>query len=293
MIMSMTGYGSGQAKDNEREITIEIKTLNHRYLDPHIRLPKNIAFIEQEMRNIIKERLYRGRVDVYIEYVNFDDSMYRVELNRPLLKNYMRKFDILKNDFNIENDITATALLAIPDMFILHRNAEDEELIMELARYAMDKAISSVRSMRAKEGKKLKEDILKRAYYIREMVDGLRLKTAVVVEEYKERLKLRLEEIIPAGSELDINRLNMEVVYFADRSNITEEIIRLDSHIDQLEDTLNMDGSIGRKLDFLMQEMGRESNTIGAKSSDTEITSIVVELKSEIEKIREQVQNIE
>ena len=289
----MTGFGSGRAKLEGREISIEIKTLNHRYLDLNIRLPRDIAFIEEDVRKIIQEQLSRGRVDVYVDYVNAGESLYEIEPNRPLLSLYMEVFNRLEQEMNIENDITMNSLLNIPDMFLLHQDLEDEELIASLVSDAMNEAISSLKHMRSIEGEKLKKDILERAHYMRDMVRQIEVQAPSVVEEYRQKLEARLEEILPPESDFDQNRFSTEVAYFAERSNITEEIIRLYSHIDQLEEILNIGGCIGRKLDFLIQEMNREVNTIGSKSSDIQITNLVVDLKSEIEKIREQIQNIE
>lgn len=289
----MTGFGSGRAKLEGREISIEIKTLNHRYLDLNIRLPRDIAFIEEDVRKIIQEQLSRGRVDVYVDYVNAGESLYEIEPNRPLLNLYMEVFNRLEQEMNIENDITMNSLLNIPDMFLLHQDLEDEELIASLVSDAMNEAISSLKHMRSIEGEKLKKDILERAHYMRDMVRQIEVQAPSVVEEYRQKLEARLEEILPPESDFDQNRFSTEVAYFAERSNITEEIIRLYSHIDQLEEILNIGGCIGRKLDFLIQEMNREVNTIGSKSSDIQITNLVVDLKSEIEKIREQIQNIE
>ncbi len=293
MVMSMTGFGNSKIERDGREISVEIRALNHRYLDINTRVPRTIAFVEEDVRNIIKGHLSRGRVDIHIDYINTGESLLEVEPNRPLIDSYLKAFAEIEREYNIRNDITMNSLLNISDMFLVSQESEDEEFIRSLIHDAMDEAISSLIDMRSIEGEKLKKDILKRADHIYNVINQIELRAPVVVDEYREKLNDRLEEILSPGLDFDYNRFNMEVAYFADRSSITEEIIRLYSHIDQLQVILKAEGPIGRKLDFLVQEMNREANTIGSKSNDLHITNLVVDLKSELEKIREQVQNIE
>lgn len=293
MVMSMTGFGNSQIECQGREITVEVRTLNHRYLDINIRLPRTIAFVEEDIRKIVQEHISRGRVEVYIDYINTGEPLLEVEPNTPLIELYLKAFEEIEEQYNIKNDITMNSLLNVPDMFLINQRAEDDELIRTLIHKAMDSALCSLKEMRSTEGGKLKEDILMRAHNMKQIVEAIELRAPSVVEEYRDRLQARLEELLSPSSELDENRFNTEVAYFADRSNIDEELTRLYSHIAQLESILSDEGPMGRKLDFLVQEMNREANTIGSKSSDIDITSHVVELKSEIEKIREQIQNIE
>ncbi|HHW71172.1 MAG TPA: YicC family protein [Clostridiales bacterium] len=293
MVMSMTGFGNSQIESQGRAISVEIRTLNHRYLDINIRLPRTIAFVEEDIRKIIQEHISRGRVDVYIDYRNIGEPIFEVEPNTPLIELYLKAFDEVERQYNIRNDVTMNSLLNIPDVFLIDQKPEDDEVVKKLIHKAVDSALCVLTDMRFIEGKKLKEDILTRTQNIKKIVEEIGLRAPLVVEEYREKLQSRIEELLSPGSDIDENRFNIEVAYFADRSNIDEEVTRLYSHITQLESILEGEGPMGRKLDFLVQEMNREANTIGSKSNDIDITNWVVELKSEIEKIREQIQNIE
>lgn len=292
MATSMTGFGRAKVEQQDMEFTVEVKTLNHRYLDINMRLPKIISFLEEDIRNLVQERLNRGRVEIYISTsVRTKDSV-EVQLNQPLIESYIACFNQLSEKYGIEPDISLSTLINIQDLFQVVEKEQDEEIIRVLVLKALGEALDKVEDMRTKEGEKLKEDIIMRCGLIRDMLQDIESRAPMVVEEYRLKLKNRIEELIKT-TELDENRFNTEVAFFADRSNITEEIVRLKSHLNQMEEILKKEGAIGRKLDFLVQEMNREANTIGSKANDICIVNLVVDMKSEIEKIREQVQNIE
>ncbi|WP_129721338.1 YicC/YloC family endoribonuclease [Xylanivirga thermophila] len=293
MAVSMTGFGRGIINEQGREISVEIKTLNHRFLDINLRIPRNISFVEENVRSLIQSNLSRGRVEVFVDYVNTSEDGYQVDINDSLLKSYLASFERLEQEYNIRNDMAMSHILGIDDIIVVNQAPEDEELIGDMAKQATMKALELLKTMRKDEGHRLQQDISMRADMILDMTMEIEKRAPLVVEEYKEKLGQRLSEILKATPDLDEARFNTEVAYFADRSNITEELVRLDSHINQLKETLVLDTPIGRKLDFLVQEMNRETNTIGSKANDLVITNYVVEMKSELEKIREQIQNIE
>jgi uncharacterized protein (TIGR00255 family) len=292
MARSMTGFGRAKVENQGLGFTVEIKTLNHRYLDINIRLPKVISFLEEDLRKRIQDRLERGRVEVYIQGSSQANDKIEVQLNKPLVESYIDCFEYLTENYNIKSDISLSTLTGIQDLFQVVEKEQDEDVVKEMVLMAFDEALGKVLEMRDIEGCRLEKDIIMRGHLIKDMVGAIEDRAPAVIEEYRIKLKNRITELIQ-GTDLDENRFNMEVALFADRSNITEEIIRLRSHLDQLDEILKQKGSIGRKLDFLVQEMNREANTIGSKANDLNIINLVVDIKSEIEKIREQVQNIE
>lgn len=288
----MTGFGRGKSEDENREISIELKTINHRYLDINLRMPRSLSILEEDIRKALQASLTRGRVEVYINYVNNTPDKASVTLNESLAQSYIDSLTLLAETFGLNKNIDLSILTGIDDIFTITESEDDAELLSELVSNALNEALSALRQMREKEGSFLVEDILKRTSQIDNMLNEIEKRSPMVIEEYRSKLETRLAELLKT-TELDENRFNTEVAYYADRSNITEEIIRLKSHINQLRLTMGKGGSIGRKLDFIVQEMNRETNTIGSKSGDVQITNNVVEIKSELEKIREQIQNIE
>ena len=290
--MSMTGYGRGKAEDDRREVTVELKTVNHRYLDINVRMPRVMTLLEEDVRKRIQQSLSRGRVEVYVSYKNKAQDQITVTLNMPVAESYHAAFQTLAEKFNIDMKPDLALLTSVSDIFTVTEQEENEEELKELLFKALDEALGIVREMREKEGRFLATDVIERAQLINNMIDAVEKQSPTVVEDYRRKLEQRLKELLKT-TELDEARFQTEVAYFADRSNITEEIIRLRSHLSQLRHTLEAGGTIGRKLDFIVQEMNREANTIGSKSSDITITNYVVDIKSEIEKIREQIQNIE
>lgn len=292
MVLSMTGFGRGKAKDDNRELTIELKTVNHRYLDISLRMPRLMNALEEEFRKKIREALSRGRVEVSVSYKDIAKNQINVTVNEPVADAYHNAFKKLAEIFAIDSKPDLSVLSNISDIFSISEPEEDEEAIGKLLFSALEDALKVMLDMRKKEGEFLSKDIIGRCDIIKQLVDSIEERSPSVVEEYRKKLELRLKELLN-NTELEESRFQTEIAYFADRSNITEEIIRLHSHLAQLKQTIKKGGSVGRKLDFIVQEMNREANTIGSKSSDITITNHVVEIKSEIEKIREQVQNIE
>ncbi|NLX70405.1 MAG: YicC family protein [Clostridiales bacterium] len=292
MIYSMTGFGRGKIEEEGREITVEVKTLNHRFLDVYVRLPRNLSFLEEHIRSTVRKHLTRGRVEVNLSCSNHIDAAVDVNINKPLLNAYLSCFDKLEQEHNIMNDIALSSLVNIPDIFIINEKDEDQENLKNMVINLVEEVLADVKDMRRIEGGRLKEDLLQRIELIKSMLSSIEKRAPYVVDEYREKLKNRLNEILH-GTDLDENRFNMEVAFFAERCNITEEIVRFHSHIGQFINILDASEPAGRKLDFLVQEMNREINTIGSKANDLTISGLVVEIKSELEKIREQVQNIE
>ena len=292
MVLSMTGFGRGKAEDNGREVNIELKTINNRYLDINLRLPRSFTFLEDETRKNIQQVISRGRVEVYIGYKNKGQDQVSVTLNESIADAYLEAFQALSKKFRIENNSDMATIAGVNDIFTVTEKEDDENALRELLSSALNQALDVLTQMRQKEGTFLMEDVLERSKLINTMVDLIEERSPIVVEDYRKKLEQRLKELLKS-TDLDETRFNTEVAFFADRSNITEEIIRLRSHLAQLTQTLKAGGSIGRKLDFIVQELNREANTIGSKSGDITITNQVVEMKSEIEKIREQIQNLE
>jgi uncharacterized protein (TIGR00255 family) len=292
VVLSMTGFGRGKAEDDSREINIELKTINHRYLDINLRMPRSLFFLEDEVRKYIQQAISRGRVEAYIGYNNKANDQITVTVNQSVANAYIDAFKELAALLQTDERPGLAVLSDIDDIFTITEQEEDEESLRCLMFNALDQALQVLIQMRQKEGQYLAEDIWERSKTINDMLDAIEARSPLVVEEYRNKLEQRLKDLLKT-TDLDEARFNTEVAYFADRSNITEEIIRLRSHIIQLQQTLKAESPIGRKLDFIVQEMNREANTIGSKSSDVTITNKVVEIKSELEKIREQVQNLE
>lgn len=291
--MSMTGYGKGEDENELYRFKIEIKSVNHRYIDINVKLPRQINYLEEVIKKETKEYLFRGKIDIYINLEYLNESQTDIEIDENLAKSYYNALTELKDNLNLKDEISLDNIVNIPDIIKTKRREIDEENILGVLKNALNISLKNISSMREKEGIELKNDILLKLINIKEYVKVIEDRSPTVVIEYKTKLNDRINELIENDTILDKDRLNNEVAFFADKASIDEEIVRLNSHIKQLELILKEEGSIGRKLDFLIQEFNREINTIGSKSSDTIITSHVVELKSEIEKIREQIQNIE
>lgn len=293
MIQSMTGFGKGIAADGESEIRIELKTLNNRYLDINTRIPKDLAFLEEDIRSQVKRQIRRGRVELYLTYEQYEGASARVMVDHGILGQYVQAFAEMRERHGIEPDLTASAMVKLPDVVQLTHDDADEEAIGTLAREALRGAIEGLTQMRIREGKNLAADIGERAEKLLGMLDTVKERSPEVVKEYREKLTNRIQELCKDAVSLDETRLESEVAYMADRCDIAEEITRLESHLTEIGRLLEINGAVGRKLDFLIQEINREINTIGSKSSDLTITRLVVDMKSETERIREQVQNIQ
>ncbi|WP_432400710.1 YicC/YloC family endoribonuclease [Wukongibacter sp. M2B1] len=293
MIYSMTGYGRGEASDESRSFLIEIKSVNHRYNDIIIRMPKKYSAFEEKIRKIIKDYVNRGRIEVYITLDESKDEDVIIKPNLNVIQQYYNSLVEIKEKLNLEEEISLVQLTRFPDTFSIENKEDEEDVIWEVLSKALNQAVTSLVSMRKAEGLKLAEDIKNRSEKIHSIVKEIEKLTPIIVKEYRNKLFDRIRELTEDTIEIDEERIALEVSIYADKSNIAEEIVRLFSHIDQLNSITNESGAVGRKLDFLIQEMNREINTIGSKSSDINISSMVIEVKSELEKIREQVQNIE
>lgn len=292
MIKSMTGFGRGEHEEHGRSFTVEIKTINHRYSDINIRLPRQLSYLEDNVRKYIMGYISRGKVDVLITQDKFSEEDIHVSVDDALASAYVKALRDLRDRYGLIDDISVSVVSKFPDIINVTKVEESGEVVWETLCAAMGKSISNLLRMREKEGSKLAEDIVCRKDYLKSIVQKIEERSPVVVKEYKEKLQERIKEISDDIC-VDEMRLAAEVALFADRSNITEEVVRLYSHLDQLGAILKEDEPVGRKLDFLVQEMNREINTIGSKAGDLQITRLVVDAKSEIEKIREQIQNIE
>lgn len=294
MIKSMTGFGRGEYSDGKRNITAEIKTVNHRYSDINIKMPKRYSFAEEKIKAIAKKKIKRGKAEISIIVENLTEDDVTVKLNTLIAGQYVDNLKELKNTFDLIGDIDIRLVATMPDVMKAIPDVEDEEELIKVMEQAVVSATKNLDEMRALEGGKLTEDLLMRGDLVRDIVKKIETRAPLVVKDYTDKLYNRIKELTEDAVDVPDERILMEAAIFADKSNITEELVRLDSHMIQLKKILTEESSpVGKKLDFLVQEMNREANTIGSKSNDLEITSLMLETKSEIEKIREQVQNIE
>ncbi len=292
MIRSMTGYGRGEFETNCRKFTVEIKSVNHKYNDFSVKLPRSLFYLEDEIRKYLSSRIKRGKTDIYISFETFSKDDIEITVNEVLAEMLVEKLNFLKEKYNLSSNETLSLVTKFPDVLTVEKKNEDEDEIRKSMFQAIDIALESFVKMREKEGENLKNDILEKVNVIEDTVKNITLLSEVVVEEYKNKLETRINELLQKY-EIDEQRLATEVAIVADKCCIDEEITRLKSHIIQMREILHNGGQIGRKLDFVVQEMNRESNTIASKSNDIRITNYSITLKSEIEKIREQIQNIE
>ena len=297
MIKSMTGFGRGEYSDEISKVTVEIRSVNHRYLDIYVKMPRRYSFAEETIKSAIKERLHRGKVEVSVSVDNIGKSDSDVRLDKELAARYYNVLSELKDsfDFGEESRVSLSLLSKMPDVIVTTPAAEDEEAMAKRLLGATGKALDDFCSMREAEGEKLAADLSARADTIQEIRDRIEKRAPEIEKEYAAKFKARVEDILGGVYEVPEERIALEAAIFADKGNITEELVRLGSHISQLRGFLQSDGreAVGKKIDFLIQEMNREANTIGSKSNDREITSSMLDLKAEIEKVREQVQNIE
>lgn len=294
MIKSMTGFGRGEFTDGKRNITVEIKSLNHRYSDINIRMPRRYSFVEDHIKKEIKEFAKRGKIDVSIMVENIKESDITVKLNEPIAAQYIENLNRLQNIFEIDGEVDIRLIAGLPEVFKQIPDVEDEEAIKIAVLTPVRQAAENLDRMRRIEGEELAEDLLYRGNYILDIVTRIEEKAEDVPKEYAEKLKTRIEELLEGSVEVPEDRILLEAAMFADKCNITEELTRLKSHMVQLEKIITAGkGSDGKKLDFLVQEMNREANTIGSKANNIDITNMMLQIKAEIEKIREQVQNIE
>lgn len=292
MIRSMTGYGLGEAVLNGKKFTVEIRSVNHRYSDINIRMPRTMNCLEENVKNFLKDRISRGKIDVFISFESTSGDDYEISLNESLAEAYVKALKKIKENNDVIDDISVSLISKFPDVITINKKEDDKDFLWGLLEKSLIEAFNAFILMREKEGSKLQKDLLEKSLKLEEHLSVIKERSPYLVQEYKIKLEKRLQEILPNHS-LDENRIAVEVALFADKCSIDEEIVRLESHISQFRDIITTEDVVGRKLDFLAQEMNREVNTIGSKANDLQITHSVVELKSEIEKIREQIQNLE
>ena len=292
MIKSMTGFGRCEVTKGERKITVEMKSVNHRYLDVNIKMPKKLNFFEAAIRNELKNYIQRGKVDVFITYEDLTETNVCVTYNKELAAEYMKYLTQMAEDFSLDNDIRVSTLSRYPEVLGMEEQTVDEEELWQLLCEAIDGAAEKFVETRIKEGENLKIDLISKLDGMLTHVDYITERSPQIIAEYKQKLQEKVQELIE-DSKVDESRLLMEVTIFADKVCVDEELVRLRSHIETTKENLLQGGSIGRKLDFIAQEMNREANTILSKTNDLEISNRGIELKTEIEKVREQIQNIE
>ena len=294
MIKSMTGFGRGEFADGKRNITVEIKSVNHRYSDINIRMSRRYSFVEDYIKKEIKKFAKRGKIEVSIMVENITESDITIRLNEPIAEQYIENLNRLQDQYELDGEVELSLIAGLPEVFKQIPDVEDEEEMKISILTPVSQAVENLDNMRRLEGEKLAEDLLSRGKYILDLVNKIETKAEDVPNEYADKLKARISELLDGNVEIPEDRIMLEAAIFADKCNITEELTRLKSHVHQLETIINTGkGSDGKKIDFLVQEMNREANTIGSKANNIDITGIMLQIKAEIEKIREQVQNIE
>jgi len=292
LIKSMTGYGRAVSNCEGREITVEIRSVNNRYLDCNVKLPRIFSYTEDRVKQLVKDHVSRGKVDVFISVAYTAGEDVKITLNKPVLEGYLAAMQSIAVDYPVKDDISVTALTRLPDVFLVEKPEIDEEARAAEILQTVESALQQYDTMRITEGAALKQDLLNRRQTILELVDKVEARSPVTVAEYRSRLQAKMQEVL-ASTTIDESRILTEAAVFADKVAVDEETVRLRSHMNQLQSMLAGGGAIGRKLDFLLQEMNREANTIGSKGNDLEQARTVVDIKAELEKIREQTQNIE
>ena len=292
MLHSMTGYGRAVQTLNGREITVELRSVNNRFLDCSVRLPRAFYYAEDALKQSVKERVSRGKVDMFVTVNVTAAENVRISLNRPVLEGYLEALRTIAKDYQVREDITATSLTRFPDVFVVEKQEEDEKQITADIVSVAQEALCAYDRMRCTEGENLAADLRSRAAVILSYVERVAKRSPVTVPAYRTRLEAKMREVL-ASTAIDASRILTEAAIFADKVAVDEETVRLRSHLAQMEKLLSEGGPVGRKLDFLLQEMNREANTIGSKGNDIEQARNVVEIKAELEKIREQIQNIE
>lgn len=292
MIKSMTGFGRAEVAENNRKFTVEMKSVNHRYLDVNIKMPKKLNFFESAIRGELKKYISRGKVDMFITYEDFSENTSSVRYNREIAEEYLNYLRQMAEEFGLDDDIRVSSLSRYPEVFTMEEQSVDEEELWK----ALQKAISNASEMfvqsRIVEGEHLRDDLIDKLDGMLKLVDFVAERSPKIIAEYRQKLEDKVKELL-GDNTVDEGRLLTEVTIFADKVCVDEEIVRLRSHIETTKNTLREGGSIGRKLDFIAQEMNREANTILSKANDLEISNCAIELKTEIEKVREQIQNIE
>ena len=288
----MTGYGRNQATVDDRDILVEIRSVNNRYYDFSARIPRAYGYLEEKLKNLLQGSISRGKVEICVSVYNTESKDEFIEVNKSVAKGYIQALRQVNEDLALKDDLTLSQLIKLPDVFSVKKIIDDEELIWTSVKTVADTALEKFVQMRETEGEKLKEDVISRLDTITEMIRVVAERSPTITENYRNRLFTKLKEVL-SDNNIDEQRILLEAAIFSEKIAVDEETVRLKSHIHQFRELLDLSEPVGRKLDFLVQEMNREANTIGSKSQDIEITRIVVDIKSEIEKIREQIQNIE
>ena len=292
MIKSMTGYGRAVVTVNGREFTVELRSVNNRYLDCTVKLPRNLSFAEDSVKQAVKAAVSRGKVDVYISMKSEAAEDTAITLNKTVLEGYLSAMRQMVTEYGVQDDISVSAVAKLPEVFLVEKPQVDEEALMQDLMSVVNQALQGYDAMRCAEGKALEADLRSRGNVILELISQVEQGNAQTVIDYRMRLEAKLQEVL-ASTNIDQGRILTEAAIFADKVAVDEETVRLRSHLDQMNAMLTSGGAVGRKLDFLLQEMNREANTIGSKCTDVRLARIVVEIKAELEKIREQTQNIE
>ena len=293
MIKSMTGFGRCEVADGERKFTVEMKSVNHRYLDVNIRMPKKLNFFETSIRNFLKQRIQRGKVDLFITYEDLSESQVSLKFNETLAAEYLSYFKKMAETFSLENDIRVSSLSRYPEVLTMEEQVVNEEELWNGLEKALDGAVKQFVETRTQEGTRLRDDIVEKLDNMLILVDYVEERAPQIIAEYREKLENKVKDLL-ADAQIEESRIAAEVVIFSDKMCTDEEVVRLRSHIVHMKETLlSGENGIGRKLDFIAQEMNREANTILSKANDLTTSNIAIDLKTEIEKVREQIQNIE
>ena len=292
MIKSMTGFGRCEVSEGERKVSVEIKTVNHRYLDVAMKMPKKLNFFDSAIRTVLKEYLQRGKVDVFVTYEDLSESNVSLVYNQKVAEQYVKYFRQMEEQFGLENDMKVSVLARCPEVLVMEEQQEDEEEIWQLLEKAVRGACEKVVETRVREGEALRCDLLAKLDEMLRMTAFIEERSPQIMAEYRQKLEAKVQDLL-TDAQTDESRIAMEVTLFADKICVDEEIVRLRSHVEATKAALESGGSVGRKLDFIAQEMNREANTTLSKANDLEISNCAIDLKTEIEKVREQIQNIE
>lgn len=292
MIKSMTGFGRSEIVKGNRKISVEIKSVNHRYLEAGIKMPKKLNVLESRMRDLLKKYATRGKIDIFINYEDDSESQVNLKFNQNIADEYMAIFNNMSEKYNLKNDMTVGGLARFPEVITMDEVQEDEEELWHFIEEAMKAALEQFVNTRILEGENLKKDLLGKLDHMEELVAFVEKRSHEIMKEYRSKLESKVKELL-GDTTIDESRIATEVIIYADKICVDEETVRLRSHIEHARKCLNEDGGIGRKMDFIAQEMNREANTTLSKANDIEISNAAIDLKTEIEKVREQIQNIE
>lgn len=292
MIKSMTGFGRSEIVKGNRKISVEIKSVNHRYLEAGIKMPKKLNVFESRMRDLLKKYATRGKIDIFINYEDDSESQVNLKFNQNIADEYMAIFNNMSEKYNLKNDMTVGGLARFPEVITMDEVQEDEEELWHFIEEAMKAALEQFVNTRILEGENLKKDLLGKLDHMEELVAFVEKRSPEIMKEYRSKLESKVKELL-GDTTIDESRIATEVIIYADKICVDEETVRLRSHIEHARKCLNEDGGIGRKMDFIAQEMNREVNTTLSKANDIEISNAAIDLKTEIEKVREQIQNIE